>query len=120
MHRSGRRLTALFVFATLLLGQALVVAQACVLAAPAAEAADTCHHGAPERPALDPLCKAQCEAESQTVEQAKTPVAPALGAPLAVVQFDGFAPAPGAAGATPGLVQAGAPPPYLLHRRLRI
>jgi len=124
MFRPGlpRRFTALLAIAALVLAQVLVAAHACSLAAPADEAAEACHHGAPEQPAPDTLCKAHCEAGTQSVEQAKPLVAPDLGAPLAVLRADDFARtgAGATAGSTRWLAHAGAPPPFLLHRRLRI
>jgi hypothetical protein len=88
MLRPGlpRRFTALLAIAVLVLAQALVAAHACMLAAPAAETTEACHHGAEEPPAPDALCKAHCEAGTQTVDQAKPLVAPDLGAPLAVLR----------------------------------
>lgn len=124
MLRSGqpRRFTALLTIAMLVLAQALVAAHACILAAPADEAVEVCHHDAQEQPDPDTLCKAHCEAGTQTVDQPKPLVAPDLGAPLVVLRLDDFAHAN--AGATAGptrwLAHAGAPPPFLLHRRLRI
>jgi len=124
MFRPGlpRRLTALLAIVALVLAQALVAAHGCVLAAPADEATEACHHGAPEQPAPDTLCKAHCEAGTQTVDQAKPLVAPDLGAPLAVLREDDFARtgAGATAGSTRWLAHAGAPPPFLLYRRLRI
>jgi hypothetical protein len=126
MFRPGlpRRLTALLAIAVLVLAQALVAAHACILAAPVLpdEAVEACHHGAPEQPAPDTLCKAHCEAGTQTVDQAKPLVAPDLGAPLAVLRADDFARtgAGETAGSTRWLAHAVAPPPFLLHRRLRI
>ena len=124
MFRPGlpRRFTALLAIAALVLAQALVAAHACILAAPADEAAEACHHGAPEQPAPDTLCKAHCEAGTQSVDQPKPFVAPDLGAPLAVLRADDF-PRTGAdatIGLTRWLAHTGAPPPFLLHRRLRI
>jgi hypothetical protein len=126
MLRPGRprRFTALLAIAVLVLAQALVAAHACILAAPALadEAVEACHHGAPEQPAPDTLCKAHCEAGTQTVDQAKPLVAPDLGAPLAVLRSDDLLStgADATAGLTRWLAHTGAPPPFLLHRRLRI
>jgi hypothetical protein len=124
MLRPGlpRRLTALLAIAVLVLAQAVVAAHACILAAPADEAVEACHQGAPEQPAPDTLCKAHCEAGTQTVDQAKPLAAPDLGALLAVLRAGDFAPADAgvATGPTRWLAHAGAPPPFLLHRRLRI
>lgn len=124
MLRPGlpRRLTALFATAVLVLAQTLVAAHACMLAAPADETTEACHHGAQDQPAPDTLCKAHCEAGTQSVDQAKPLVAPDLGAPLAVLRADDFArtDADAASGPTRWLAHAGAPPPFLLHRRLRI
>jgi hypothetical protein len=117
-----RRLTALLAIAVLVLAHAVVAAHACILAAPADEATEVCHQGAPEQPAADTLCKAHCEAGTQTVDQAKPLAAPELGAPLAVLRVDDFARAgaDSTAGLTRWLAHTGAPPPFLLHRRLRI
>lgn len=124
MFRPGlpRRFTALLAIAALVLAQALVAAHACILAAPADEAVEACHHDAQEQPARDTLCKAHCEAGTQSVDQAKPLMAPDLGAPLAVLRVDDFVRAGGeaTAGLTRWLAHAGAPPPFLLHRRLRI
>lgn len=124
MPRPGlpRRLAALLAIAALVCAQALVAAHACLLAAPADESTEACHHGAQDQPAPDTLCKAHCEAGTQSVDQAKPLVAPDLGAPLAVLRMDDFArTGPGAtAGLTRWLAHTGAPPPFLLHRRLRI
>jgi hypothetical protein len=124
MFRRGppRRLTALLTIAMLVLAQALVAAHACMLAAPAAETTDACHHDAQEQPAPDTLCKAHCEAGTQTVDQAKPLAAPDLGAPLTVLRADDLARAGSDAtvGRTRWLAHTGAPPPFLLHRRLRI
>jgi len=126
MLRPGppRRLTALLAIAVLVLAQALVAAHACILAVPAlaGEAVEACHHDAPEQPVPDTLCKAHWEAGTQTVDQPKPLAAPDLGSPLAVLRLDDSARAN--AGATAGptrwLAHTGAPPPFLLHRRLRI
>ena len=120
--RAPRRLIALLASGVLVLAQALVAAHACMLAAPADEAAESCHHGAPEPAAPDTLCKAHCEAGTQTVDQAKPLAAPDLGTPLAVLYADDFARAggDGIAGATRWLAHTGAPPPFLLYCRLRI
>jgi hypothetical protein len=105
----------------LVLAQALVAAHACILAAPAEEAVEACHHDAQEQPAPDTLCKAHCEAGTQTVDQAKPLVAPDLGAPLLVLRAEDLVrPAVPAARLTDWLAHTGAPPPFLLHRRLRI
>jgi len=123
MLRPGlpRRLTALLAIAALVLAQALVAAHACMVAPPINEAAAPCHHDGDEPPS-DTLCKAHCEAGTQSVDQAKPLVAPDLGAPLAVLRTDDFARtgAGATAGSTRWLAHAGAPPPFLLHRRLRI
>jgi hypothetical protein len=122
MRRPGpaRRLTALLAIAALALGQALVAAHACMLPAAVDAAVEPCHQPDPDELAADSLCKAHCEAGTQTVDQAKPLVAPDLGAPIAVLRADD-ARAPNATqGATDWLAHAGAPPPFLLHRRLRI
>jgi hypothetical protein len=123
MLRAGlpRRLAALLAIVALVLAQALVAAHACMLAAPADEAAAPCHHGGDE-PAPDTLCKAHCEAGTQTVDQAKPLVAPDLGAPLAVRRKDDWARigADATAGLTRWLAQPGAPPLFPLHCCLRI
>jgi hypothetical protein len=120
--RPPRRLTALLAIAVLVLAQALVAAHACILAAPADEAIEACHHGAQEQSAPDTLCKAHCEAASQTVDQAKSLVAPDFDAPLHVLRAGAFprSDADAAVGLTRWLAHTGAPPPFLLHRRLRI
>jgi hypothetical protein len=118
--RAHRRLTALFACAALLLGQALVAAHACALAPAAEEAVAPCHHAAAGQPAPDTLCKAHCEAGTQTVDQAKPLVAPGLGAPIAVLRVHDTVPATAATSATDWLAHAGAPPPFRLLRRLRI
>jgi hypothetical protein len=106
----------------LVLAQALVAAHACILAAPADEATEACHQAVPEQPAPDTLCKAHCEAGTQTVDQPKPLAAPDLGAPLTVLRLDdsAHANAGATAGPTRWLAHTGAPPPFLLHRRLRI
>lgn len=114
-----RRLVALGAIVALVLAQALVAANGCVLPAPADEAPETCHHDGSERPAADALCKAHCEASTQTVDQGKPLVAPDPGAPLAVLRAEPVVPT-AAAGTSRWLAHTGAPPPYLLHRRLRI
>ena len=121
MPRPGlpRRLAALFAIAALVFAQALVAAHGCVLAAPIDEAAGPCHH-ANDEPPSDALCKAHCEAGTQNVDQAKPLVAPDLGAPRAALRVVDVAPAQTTAGATRWLAHTGAPPPFLLHRRLRI
>jgi hypothetical protein len=117
-----RRFTALLAIAVLVLAQALVAAHACILAAPADEATEACHHAAAEQPAPDTLCKAHCEVGTQTVDQPKPLAAPDLGAPLTVLRLDDSAHvnAGATAGPTRWLAHTGAPPPFLLHRRLRI
>ncbi|MFO1364773.1 MAG: hypothetical protein U1F45_20320 [Burkholderiales bacterium] len=115
-----RRVTALLLSAALVLGQAFAAAHACLLAPVADEAVESCHHEASEQPAPDTLCKAHCEAGTQTVDQAKPLVAPALGAPVAVLRAGAAMSSSAAHGATDWLAHAGAPPPFLLHRRLRI
>jgi hypothetical protein len=115
-----RRFTALLAIVALVLGQALVAAHACMLAPAADPAVESCHQEVPEQPASDTLCKAHCEAGTQTVDQAKPLVAPDLGAPIAVLRIHDVVPAAAAPGATDWLAHAGAPPPFLLHRRLRI
>ncbi|HSD41335.1 MAG TPA: hypothetical protein VLD36_05670 [Burkholderiales bacterium] len=122
MHRRGlpRRLAALLAIAALVFAQALIAGYACVPATPADEAAAPCHE--PDGPGPDALCKAHCEAGTQTVDQAKPLSTPALGSPLVVLRADDLAhigPAPSAR-LTDWLAHAGAPPPILLHRRLRI
>lgn len=119
---SPRRFTALLTIAMLVLAQALVAAHACILAAPADEAVEACHHDAQEQPAPDTLCKAHCEVGTQTVDQPKPLAAPDLGAPLTVLRLDdsAHANAGATAGPTRWLAHTGAPPPFLLHRRLRI
>ena len=88
--------------------------------APADVAAAPCHHT--DEPAPDALCKVHCEAGTQTVDQAKPLVAPDAGAPPLVLRTEALARAPivSAVGLTDWLAHAGAPPPILLHRRLRI
>lgn len=116
----ARRLTTLIAIAALVLGQALVAAHACVLPPAADAAAEPCHQPDPDEPAADSLCKAHCEAGTQTFDQAKPLVAPDLGAPIAFLRVHDTVPAPAATSATDWLAHAGAPPPFLLHRRLRI
>jgi hypothetical protein len=116
----ARRLTALLAIGALVLGQALVAAHACMLAPAADDAVETCHHEAPAEQAPDTLCKAHCEAGTQSVDQAKPLVAPALGTPIAVLRIYDALPAAAATGATDWRAHPGAPPPFLLHRRLRI
>lgn len=118
--RARRRLASLVAIAALVLTQALVAAHACVLAAQADEAVEACHHGAPEQPSSDTLCKAHCEAGTQTVDPARPLAAPDLGAPLVVRRVDDLArAASGPALRLSGwLAHAAAPPPILLHRRL--
>jgi hypothetical protein len=123
--RARRRLSAIVAIALLLLAQGLVAAHACALASPAGEvdeAVQPCHHMAPEQPAPDTLCKAHCEAGTQTVDQAKPLAAPDLGAPLVTRRADDLARAtPGPAlRLTDWLAHAATPPPILLHRRLLI
>src|SRR5512134_2244425 len=122
MRRTGpaRRLTALLAIAALVLGQALVAAHACVLPPAADATAELCHQPDSDEPAAGSLCKAHCESGTQTVDQAKPLVAPDLGAPIAVRRADIALPPRAAHGATDWLAHAGAPPPFLLHRRLRI
>jgi hypothetical protein len=123
MLRPGppRRFIALLAIAVLVLAQALVAAHACMVAPPVDEAAAPCHHDGSQPPS-DTLCKAHCEAGTQTVDQAKPLAAPDLGAPLAVLRADDFVPprADATTGLTRWLAHTGAPPPFLLHRRLRI
>jgi hypothetical protein len=116
----ARRLTALLAIAALVLGQALVAAHACAIVPAADAAAAPCHEPDAEKPAADSLCKAHCEAGTRTVDHPKPLVAPDLGAPIAVLRADFPAPPRAAPGATGWLARAGAPPPFLLHRRLRI
>lgn len=116
----ARRLTTLIAIAALVLGQALVAAHACVLPPAADAAAEPCHQPDRDEPAADSLCKAHCEAGTQTVDQVKPLVAPDLGAPIAVRRADDAVPPNATRGATDWLAHAGAPPPFLLHRRLRI
>jgi len=117
-----RRLTALLAIAMLVFAQALVAAHACMLAAPADEATEPCHQGVQGQPAPDTLCKAHCEVGTRSVDPAKPLAAPDLGAPLAVLRLDDSAHvnAGATAGPTRWLAHTGAPPFFLLHRRLRI
>jgi hypothetical protein len=123
MHRPGlpRRLAALLAIAALVFAQAVVAAHACMVAPPVDEAAAPCHHDGDEQPS-DSLCKTHCEVGTQTVDQAKPLTAPELGAPLLVLRADDLARADAASTArlTDWLAHASAPPPILLHRRLRI
>jgi hypothetical protein len=119
-RRPIRRLTALLAIAALVLGQALIAAHACVIAPAVDAAAAPCHQPDPDERAADSLCKAHCEAGTQTVDQVKPPVAPDLGAPIAVLRANDALPPEATRGATDWLAHAGAPPPFLLHRRLRI
>lgn len=123
MRRSSltRRLAAIVSTAALVLGQTLVAAHGCVLPAPADAAVEACHREAPE-PEPGALCKAHCEAGQQTVDQAKPLAQPDLATPLLVVAVDDPAARAwrSAASDTGWLVHAGAPPPFLLTRRLRI
>jgi hypothetical protein len=116
----ARRLTALFAIAALVLAQALVAAHACMLTPAADAAVESCHQEVAEQPAAGSLCKAHCEAGTQTVDQAKPLVAPGLGAPIAVLWVRDTVPATAATSATDWLAHAGAPPPFRLLRRLRI
>ena len=122
MRRLGlsRRLTALLAIVALVFAQAAVAAHGCALPAPPDVAEAPCHE--PGDPASDGLCKAHCEAGTQSVDQAKPFKASDAGAPLIVLRPDNFArPASvPAARMTDWLAHAGAPPPFLLHRRLRI
>jgi hypothetical protein len=123
--RVRRRLASLVAIASLVLAQGLVVAHACVLGAPASgadEAIEACHHEPQEQPSPDTLCKAHCEAGTQTVDQAKPLVAPDLGAPLVLRRVDDAARAASvpALRLTNWLAHAATPPPILLHRRLLI
>jgi hypothetical protein len=122
MPRPGlpRRLAALFAIAALVFAQAVIAAHGCVLPAPADAVEAPCHE--PDEPASNVLCKAHCEAGTPTVDQAKPLPAPALGAPLVILRSGDLAPpaAVPAARLTDWLAHAGAPPPLLLHRRLRI
>jgi hypothetical protein len=120
--RARRRLASLAAIAVLVVTQALVAAHACVLAAQADEATQTCHDAAPEQPAPDSLCKAHCEAGTQTVDQPRPLAAPDLGAPLVVRRVDDLARAPSgpASRRTDWLAHVATPPPILLHRRLLI
>jgi hypothetical protein len=120
--RARRRLASIAAIAALVLTQALVAAHACVLAAPADAAIEACHHAAPEQPSPDTLCKAHCEAGTQTVDQARPLAAPDLGAPLVVRRVDDLARAASgpALRLTDWLAHAATPPPILLHRRLLI
>jgi hypothetical protein len=122
MHRPGlpRRLAALFAIAALVFSQALMAAHGCVIAAPADAAVAPCHE--PVEPAPDALCKVHCEAGTQTVDQAKPLAPPDAGAlPLVLRSVNrAHPPAVTAARLTDWLAHAGAPPPVLLHRRLRI
>lgn len=123
MFRSrARRLASIASIAALVLTQALVVAHACVVAAQADEAVESCHHNAPEQPSSDALCKAHCEAGTQTVDQARPLAAPDLGLPLVLRRVDDLARvASGPVLRLSGwLTHAATPPPILLHRRLLI
>lgn len=119
-RRALRRLTALLAIAALVLGQALVAAHACVIAPAADAAAEPCHPPAPHERVAASLCKAHCEAGTPTLDQTKPLVTPDLGAPIAVRRAADAQPPTATPGATDWLAHAGAPPPYLLHRRLRI
>jgi hypothetical protein len=123
MHRPGlhRRLAALLAIVALVFAQALVAAHVCMLPVPPdAAPAAPCHetHG----PAPDALCKVHCEAGTQTVYQAKPLAPPDAGALLLVLRsvHRAHPPAVTATRLTDWLAHAGAPPPVLLHRRLRI
>jgi hypothetical protein len=123
MHRPAlsRRLAAVVAIAALVFAQALVAAHACMIPAPAdAAAAAPCHDT--DEPARDALCKVHCEAGTQTVDQAKPLALPDAGAPPLVLRAANLAPPPAvtAVRLTDWLAHAGAPPPLLLHRRLRI
>jgi hypothetical protein len=120
MSRTGlpRRLAALLAIALLLFAQGLVAAYACVLILPAAAAAP-CEEG--DAAARDALCKAHCEAGTQSVDPVKPLPAPVLGTPLAVLRAGDLEPrgARSTARRTTWLAHAGAPPPFLLYQRLR-
>lgn len=118
--RLARRLTAFLTIVALVFAQAAVAAHGCVLPAPPDVAEAPCHE--PGDPASDGLCKAHCEAGTQSVDQAKPFKTPDAGAPPLVLRLDNLA-RPAAVPAvrpTDWLAHAGAPPPFLLHRRLRI
>ena len=118
LTRFRKRLTAIASIASLAFAQAVVAMHGGMGAAPAAGAVEMPCHDAP--PAPDALCKAHCQADEQTVDQAKPLAAADAAQPLvAVIAFEVGAPAPRAVRAEPVLAHASSPPLPILYRRLR-
>jgi len=115
--RHRRRLIALVAMAALAFAQAAVAMHACVIPVPD-EAAKPCH----DEPAPGPtaLCQAHCQADKQSVDQAKPLAAADVVAPLlAVVEFVMAAPPPHAVRSEPVLAHAASPPLSILLQRFR-
>ncbi len=117
LARRYRRSIAAIAMAALAFAQAAVAMHACVIPVPA-EAAMPCH----EEPSPGPtaLCQAHCQADKQTVEQAKPLAAADVVAPLmAVVEAAVAVPPPHAVRSQPVLAHAASPPLPILYQRLR-
>ena len=116
-RRHRRRLIALVAMAALAFTQAAVAMHGCVIPVPA-EAAMPCH----EEPAPGPtaLCQAHCQADKQSVDQAKPLGAADVVAPLlAVVEVVVAVPPPYAVRSEPVLAHAASPPIPILFQRFR-
>ena len=117
LARRHRRLVALVAMAALAFAQAAVAMHACVIPVPD-EAAMPCHDEPASGPAA--LCQAHCQADKQSVDQAKPLGATDVVAPLlAVVEVVVAVPPPHAVRSEPVLAHAASPPIPILFQRFR-
>jgi hypothetical protein len=117
LARRYRRSIATIAMAALAFAQAAVAMHACVIPVPH-ETAMPCHDAPPPDPSA--LCHAHCQADQQTVDQAKPLAAAVVVAPLlAVVEIAIAVPPPHAVRSEPVLAHAASPPLPILYQRLR-
>lgn len=117
LARRYRRSIGIIAIAALTFAQAAVAMHACVVPV-VDEAAMPCH----DEPSPGPtaLCQAHCQADKQTVDQAKPLASGDVVAPLiAVVGVAVVVPPPHAVRSEPVLAHAASPPIPILYRRLR-
>jgi hypothetical protein len=117
LARRHRRLIALVAMGVLAFAQAAVAMHACAIPVPV-EAAMPCH----DEPSPGPtaLCQAHCQADKQTVDQAKPLAAADVTSPvLMIATIDFGAPPKRAVRAHAVLAHAASPPLSILLQRFR-